>query len=215
MHYSNLEFCLKLTSVSDCPCLLSYQSFLTFVPDLIILKPLLEDKLSGWYLTSASICSECVKECLQTGQGQEWRNYFSHTLTIWSATYEQEEVFNTNHRTENIKQTPTQASSRGRRAYSTSTARAYLCVSAWLLFNNRSGRKTSFRPHWSTWQLSSGYLECGGCCPHDGRAKQAVQDEDIPAFTVRRRWWIWSLSCFIKPSSASRLHQNRKWQQQQ
>lgn len=64
--------------------------------------------------------------------------------------------------TQNIKQTPTQASSRGSRAYSIYSMRACTCewLSAWLTFKTRVQGGPA-KPHWPTWQLSSGYLAWG------------------------------------------------------
>lgn len=99
-------------------------------------------------LSSSTVDLDCIRsfslviECNQTQEyrkEKERRNNLIHIPLIGSATYKQEEVFNTNHWTEHIKQTPTRASSRGRCAYSMCTVRACscLCVSAWLHFKTR------------------------------------------------------------------------------
>lgn len=79
----------------------------------------------------------------------------------------------------------------------------WVWVSAWLPFKTRVSGGLA-RPHWPTWQLASGYLVCGGCCPHDSRERQAVQAEDIPAFAVSPRWKIQAPPRLISSSSANR-----------
>ena len=82
-------------------------------------------------------------------------------LLISSATHEQERVFNTNQWTKNIKQTPTQASSRGKRVYTEQafTVHVIVRVRGCLFKTTAQGELTG--PQKPTWQLSSGYLVWG------------------------------------------------------
>lgn len=129
------------------------------------------------------------------------RSTFIHTPLIWSTTYERDKVFDINHWTRSMKQTPTQASSCGRRTHIVrQCGRVRVSVTECMTAYQNKGFEEDYTDSTGPHHSPPRATKSGGRCPHDNGERRPVQDEDIPAFGSRWKTqapWIW-LRSFLR-----------------